>query len=50
MQITRQADYATRAILYLAGMRKSERVATSLVATKQKIPRRFWQKSFRNPP
>ena len=44
MQITRQADYATRAILYLAGMSKGERVATSLVAREQKIPPSFLAK------
>ena len=32
MQITRQADYAVRAILYLAQVENNERVATSSVA------------------
>jgi len=41
MQITRQADYATRAILHLARIGKNEHVATSLVAKEQKIPPAF---------
>ncbi len=41
MQITRQADYAARAILHLARMGNNERVATSLVAKEQKIPPAF---------
>ncbi len=44
MQITRQADYATRAILYLARVNKGERVATSQVAKEQKIPPSFLAK------
>lgn len=44
MQITRQADYATRAILYLAKTGKGERVATSQVAKKQNIPPSFLAK------
>ena len=37
MQITRQADYAVRAVLHLA--RNGEtRTATSLIAEEQKIP------------
>jgi len=44
MQITRQADYATRAILYLARFRNGERVATSQVAKEQKIPQSFLAK------
>jgi Rrf2 family protein len=44
MQITRQADYATRAILYLARVGKVERVATSQVAKEQKIPPSFLAK------
>lgn len=44
MQITRQADYATRAILYLARNRNGERVATSQVAKEQKIPSSFLAK------
>jgi Rrf2 family protein len=44
MQITRQADYATRAILYLARVGKNERVATSQIAKEQKIPPSFLAK------
>jgi len=43
MQITRQADYAVRAVLYLA--RKNEpRVATSKIAEEQHIPPSFLAK------
>lgn len=44
MQITRQADYAVRAILYLAQVENNERVATSRVAQNQKIPSSFLAK------
>lgn len=44
MQITRQADYATRAILYLARNGRGERVSTSQVAKEQKIPPSFLAK------
>ncbi|HZM23149.1 MAG TPA: Rrf2 family transcriptional regulator [Anaerolineales bacterium] len=44
MQITRQADYATRAILYLARNRNGQRVATNQVAKEQKIPSSFLAK------
>ena len=44
MQITRQADYAVRAILYLAQIENNERVATSSVAKEQKIPSSFLAK------
>jgi Rrf2 family protein len=44
MQITRQVDYATRAILYLAGAKKGKRVATSEIATEQQIPPSFLPK------
>ena len=44
MQITRQADYATRAVLYLAQIGKGERIATSQVAKEQKIPPSFLAK------
>src|SRR4030095_12362278 len=44
MPITRQADYATRAILYLARHRNGKRVATSQVAKEQKIPSSFLTK------
>lgn len=43
MQITRQADYAVRAVLYLA-RRGSERAATSQVAQNQRIPPSFLAK------
>ncbi|GMV32812.1 MAG: Rrf2 family transcriptional regulator [Chloroflexi bacterium] len=43
MQITRQADYAVRAVLHLA--RNSEaRTATSVIAIEQKIPPSFLAK------
>jgi DNA-binding IscR family transcriptional regulator len=38
MQITHQADYATRAILYLAQREKGKHIATGKVAKEQKIP------------
>lgn len=41
MQITRQADYATRTILHLARIGKNEHVVTSQVAKEQKIPPAF---------
>jgi Rrf2 family protein len=44
MQITRQADYAVRAVLYLARMGTSERSATSTVAEEQRIPPSFLAK------
>ena len=47
MQITRQADYAVRAILYLARVGASgeqRRVATSCVAKEQHIPSSFLAK------
>ena len=43
MQITRQADYAVRAVLYLAKNR-DERAATSQVAQVQNIPPSFLAK------
>jgi Rrf2 family protein len=43
MQITRQADYAVRAVLYLARI-GSERAATSQVAEDQRIPPSFLAK------
>ncbi len=43
MQITRQADYAVRAVLYLA-RRGDERSATSQVAQEQHIPPSFLAK------
>jgi len=44
MQITRQADYAVRAVLYLANLGTSERAATSTVAEDQRIPPSFLAK------
>ena len=44
MQITRQADYAVRAVLHLARTNSSERVATSNVAKEQRIPPSFLAK------
>jgi Rrf2 family protein len=43
MQITRQADYAVRAVLYLA-RKGDERIATSMIADEQKIPPSFLAK------
>lgn len=44
MQITRQADYAVRAVLYLARMGNNQRAATSTVAQEQRIPPSFLAK------
>lgn len=44
MQITRQADYAVRAVLYLAQMGPEQRAATSQIAQEQKIPPSFLAK------
>ena len=44
MQITRQADYAVRAVLHLAHMKNGERAATSNVAKEQSIPPSFLAK------
>lgn len=44
MQITRQADYAVRAVLYLAGLNNGYRASTSQIAQKQKIPPSFLAK------
>ena len=44
MQITRQADYAVRAVLYLARLGGNERAATSTVAEEQHIPPSFLAK------
>ena len=44
MQITRQADYALRAMLYLAQLEPSQRAATSQIAIVQKIPPSFLAK------
>ena len=44
MQITRQADYALRAILYLARLEPNEKAATSQIAEFQQIPASFLAK------
>lgn len=44
MQITRQADYAVRAIMYLAKLDPDEKAATSQIATEQEIPLSFLAK------
>jgi len=44
MQITRQADYAVRAVLHLARIGNTERAATSTVAREQHIPPSFLAK------
>ena len=44
MQITRQADYAVRAVLYLSQLGKDERAATSQIAEEQQIPPSFLAK------
>jgi len=44
MQITRQADYAVRAVLYLAQLGSDQRAATSQIAEDQKIPPSFLAK------
>lgn len=44
MQITRQADYAVRAVLYLAQLGDNQRAATSQIAEDQQIPPSFLAK------
>jgi Rrf2 family protein len=44
MQITRQADYAVRAVLYLANIGPETRAATSQIAQEQQIPPSFLAK------
>jgi len=44
MQITRQADYAVRAVLYLAQLGEDKRAATSQIAQRQQIPPSFLAK------
>ena len=44
MQITRQADYALRAILYMTRLEPGERAATSQIAKEQEIPTSFLAK------
>ncbi len=44
MQITRQADYAVRAMVYLAKLGPEQRAATSQIAQDKKIPPSFLAK------
>jgi Rrf2 family protein len=44
MQITRQADYAVRAVLYLAKLNGADRAPTSQIAREQHIPPSFLAK------
>jgi len=44
MQITRQADYAVRAILYLAQLGPNKKASTSQIAEEQEIPLSFLAK------
>jgi Rrf2 family protein len=44
MQITRQADYAVRAVLHLARIGGAERSATSAIAREENIPPSFLAK------
>jgi Rrf2 family protein len=44
MQITRQADYALRAMLYLAKLGMDKKAATSLIAQEKRIPPSFLAK------
>ncbi len=44
MQITRQADYAIRAILYLSRLGAGQRAATSQIAQEEHIPSSFLAK------
>jgi len=44
MQITRQADYALRAMVYLAQLEPTQRAATSQIAEEQRIPPSFLAK------
>lgn len=44
MQITRQADYALRAMLYLSELEPTKKAATSQIAQHQRIPPSFLAK------
>src|SRR5262245_42602920 len=44
MQITRQADYAVRAIMYLSQLQPGAQVSTAQIAREQKIPVTFLAK------
>lgn len=44
MQITRQADYAVRAVVHLSGLENGGRAPTSKIASEQNIPPSFLAK------
>jgi Rrf2 family protein len=44
MQITRQADYALRAVVYLSQLGENEKAATGIIAQQQMIPPSFLAK------
>jgi len=44
MQITRQADYALRTIIYLSQLEKGKKAPTNIIAQKQQIPPSFLAK------
>jgi Rrf2 family protein len=44
MQVTRQADYAVRALTYLAGLPLGEQATTATISETQAIPRPFLSK------
>lgn len=44
MQITKQADYALRAVRYLSRLSEGEKASTSAIATSEKIPPSFLAK------
>ena len=44
MQITRQADYALRTIIYLSRLEPEQKAPTSIIAKKQHIPSSFLAK------
>lgn len=44
MQITRQADYALRAVIFLSRLNGDQKASTSVIAAEQKIPPSFLAK------
>lgn len=44
LEITRQADYALRAVMEVAGLEEGERLPTATIAERQKIPLPFLAK------
>ncbi len=44
MEITRQTDYAIRALIHLAGLPPNSRVSTSTISEAEKIPLPFLTK------